>query len=388
MQAGLVACLPFATLPFRLQTVSNFLIGSVQTTANISLTETRAQILATLCTMGTLSVVRSDCVAERPLPSGAAGVGGRRLQREGRASATRGGVMRLAGGAAGGASSADGVFLLCTDLDDTLVGDTSALADFNSLWRRELAPRGCKLVFNTGRSLEDYKALRKDWELLVPDVFIGGCGTQMCTFDSAGNDVPVSAWAESLRAGWDKSLVATKIMSDAQLRAKYGEMQEKRESLGNELLFSMRLPGYTADVDAVREDMLSALGCNPDEVRINVASVSFAGATTVTGAAGTDVSGADGCLFVDVMPMAAGKGRALAYVREALFSMAASQCVVAGDSGNDVAMFEGDVARGIMVGNAKSELLAVRQPGHFVADASYAAGLLEGLRHYGLLDVS
>ena len=207
----------------------------------------------------------------------------------------------------------------------------------------------------------------------------------MYTFDSTGNEVPVKSWAESLRAGWDKAWVSNKIRSDAKLREQFGDIEEKTESRGNDLLFSMRLPGYTADVDAVRRDMLNALGCSPDEVRINVASVSFTGATTVTGATGADASGADGCLFVDIMPRNAGKGLALAYVREALFGMAAAQCVVAGDSGNDVAMFEGDVARGIMVGNAKSGVVAVRQPEHFVATASYAAGLLEGLRHYGLL---
>ena len=245
--------------------------------------------------------------------------------------------------------------------------------------------RGCKLVFNTGRSFADYKALCRDWELLVPDVFIGGCGTQVYTFDSAGNEVAVRAWAESLQAGWDKARVAAKITSDATLRQQYGDIQEKTESRGNELLFSLRLPGYTADVDAVRRGMLAALECTPDQVRINVASVSFAGATTVTGTSDVDVSGADGCLFVDVMPVAAGKGLALAYVRASLFGMAASQCVVAGDSGNDVAMFEGDVPRGIMVGNAKSELLAVRRPEHVVAASSYAAGLIEGLRLYGLV---
>ena len=39
----------------------------------------------------------------------------------------------------------------------------------------------------------------------------------------------------------------------------------------------------------------------------------------------------------------------------------------------------------MQVGNAKSELLAVRAPSHFVASAKYAAGLLQGLFHYGLL---
>ena len=49
------------------------------------------------------------------------------------------------------------------------------------------------------------------------------------------------------------------------------------------------------------------------------------------------------------MPAAGGKGLALTYVRETLFGVLADECLVAGDSGNDVAMFQGDVERGIMV---------------------------------------
>ena len=52
--------------------------------------------------------------------------------------------------------------------------------------------------------------------------------------------------------------------------------------------------------------LMAALdGCNGEELGVNVASVSFKGATTVTDS-GNSASGADGCLFVDVMPIAAG----------------------------------------------------------------------------------
>ena len=84
-------------------------------------------------------------------------------------------------------------FLLCTDLDDTLVGDAQSLAEFNRLWKEELAPRGCKLVFNTGCSFIDYLALRRDWDMLLQDAFIGGCGTQVYTFDAQGQEHPVRA---------------------------------------------------------------------------------------------------------------------------------------------------------------------------------------------------
>ena len=207
-------------------------------------------------------------------------------------------------------------FLLCTDLDDTLVGDAQSLAEFNRLWKEELAPRGCKLVFNTGRSFIDYLALRRDWDMLLPDAFIGGCGTQVYTFDPQGKEHPVRAWSEALQSSssWDKQQVASQILCDARLKALYStghELHEKSESEGNELLISLRLPATTTDVEQVRRDLLAALdGCNWEELRVDVASVSFKGATTVTDSGNTDsgnTSGADGCLFVDVMPLAAGK---------------------------------------------------------------------------------
>jgi len=269
------------------------------------------------------------------------------------------------------------------------VGDTQALERFNELWRTVLAPRGCKLVYNTGRSLADYKALREDWDLLVPDAFIGGCGTQVYTFDAKGCEEQVLDWVEHLSSGWDKTRLVSEILSDSTLQERFGSIREKVESQGNELLFSMRLPAVSGmDTERVKQDILAAISCKAEDVRISVASVSFKGKTTVTGFDDIDVSGADGCLFVDVMPQAAGKGHALTYVREKLFSMSESQCIVAGDSGNDCTMFEGEVERGIMVGNAKPELLAIRKDSHHVSNDKYAAGLVQGLQHYGVLESS
>lgn len=83
-------------------------------------------------------------------------------------------TMTLRGGLGDGGEQ----ILLCTDLDDTLLGDAEALRSFNECWR-PLRARGCTLVYNTGRSLADYLAVLSEWDLLTPDVFVGGCGTQM-----------------------------------------------------------------------------------------------------------------------------------------------------------------------------------------------------------------
>jgi sucrose-phosphate synthase len=64
--------------------------------------------------------------------------------------------------------------------------------------------------------------------------------------------------------------------------------------------------------------------------------------------------------------------------------------IVAGDSGNDRSMFDA-YAYGVVVGNAKPELKQLQEElgsdtAVYFAERSYAAGVLEGLRHYGRID--
>ena len=86
--------------------------------------------------------------------------------------------------------------------------------------------------------------------------------------------------------------------------------------------------------------------------------------------------------FLDVLPTRAGKGRAVRFVSEAL-TLPLNRIVVAGDSGNDTDMLLCG-ANAVVVGNYSAELgEIVTRPDLYVAQANYAAGVLEGLRHYG-----
>ena len=112
------------------------------------------------------------------------------------------------------------IFILSSDLDNTLVGNAESLLDFNRIWQNTLSRTGWALVYNTGRSFQDYKELSHEWALLAPDVFIGGCGTQIITFlQRSGNLIPMQdmTWAMLLQPGWDKALVSNLITDNREL---------------------------------------------------------------------------------------------------------------------------------------------------------------------------
>jgi hydroxymethylpyrimidine pyrophosphatase-like HAD family hydrolase len=89
--------------------------------------------------------------------------------------------------------------------------------------------------------------------------------------------------------------------------------------------------------------------------------------------------------FLDLLPHFSGKGGAVAYLAREL-GVAPQDVVTSGDTGNDLDMMRADLGfRCIAVGNAAPELAQAREPQIYHASASYAAGMREGLVHYGWL---
>ena len=89
--------------------------------------------------------------------------------------------------------------------------------------------------------------------------------------------------------------------------------------------------------------------------------------------------------FLDFIPRRAGKDKALRFLR-GRWQKSLTRFVTSGNSGNDADMLKGDV-KGIVVGNFSPELEALRGGRNlYFAEASLAGGVLEGLRHYGVLD--
>lgn len=71
--------------------------------------------------------------------------------------------------------------LVCSDLDDTMIGDDAATAAFSSWWHEEAVPAGGRLVYNTGRALDLFERLlaEKGHCMAEPDMLISSIGTRI-----------------------------------------------------------------------------------------------------------------------------------------------------------------------------------------------------------------
>jgi hypothetical protein len=89
---------------------------------------------------------------------------------------------------------------------------------------------------------------------------------------------------------------------------------------------------------------------------------------------------------LDILPARGDKGKAMAFIRKKL-GIEPTATVACGDSGNDRALFENRPEKGIIVGNAQTELIEWhyqnQAENRYLAKAHYAKGILEGLTKFG-----
>jgi sucrose-6F-phosphate phosphohydrolase len=257
-------------------------------------------------------------------------------------------------------------FLLITDLDYTLVGDDQAMAKLNQKLYLHRNQHATKIVYSTGRSLYLYQELIKQQkvkrkELLKPDILVCAVGTEIYDNyqdDDQNNLTLNSKWSDNLSEAWDRDLVVK--ISEA-----FTELIPQPESEQRPFKVSYLLEEKIA-VQLVPELERSLLEQNLD------IQVIYSG--------GKDL---------DILPRKANKGMAMNFIRDIL-EIDVAQTVACGDSGNDIALFADKREKGIIVGNAKQELLewhnANPNPNRYLAKAKFAAGIEEGLQYFGFLE--
>ncbi|NJO42078.1 MAG: sucrose-phosphate phosphatase [Cyanobacteria bacterium CRU_2_1] len=241
-------------------------------------------------------------------------------------------------------------FLLVTDLDNTLVGDDRATFSLNQKLL-SLRDEVC-LVYATGRSYPSAQRLKHERQLLEPDYWITGVGTEI--YRRGKSD---QTWASQLSHDWDRRAIVSITQSFRDLVFQPASEQNPRK-------ISFYLDSENADA------ILSNLQAELDRAGLS-AQVVFS-------------SNQD----VDILPRRGDKGLAMTYLREQL-QVRSDATLVCGDSGNDISLFQQSTL-GVIVGNARSELLNWhRQHGqsyHYRAQANYAWGILEALVHFNLWD--
>ncbi|MGF1566851.1 MAG: sucrose-phosphate phosphatase [Nodosilinea sp.] len=247
--------------------------------------------------------------------------------------------------------------LFVTDLDNTLVGEDAAMVALSQHLRRWQQAGHTKVVYSTGRSLPRYEALRQEKSLLTPDALVTAVGTEI--YDPVTSP-PDSGWAEVISPGWDQERVAA-------IGRQFAALVPQPDTEQRPFKVSYCLP------EDLAPPLLSQL-----EQRLREAGLS----TQLVYSGGQDL---------DVLPATANKGAALAYLQQK-WGISPAETLVCGDSGNDRALFSQGEERGIVVGNARPELLQWHQahpsPHRYLAQGRCASGILEGLAHFGLLDTA
>ncbi|MBW4614749.1 MAG: sucrose-phosphate phosphatase [Desmonostoc vinosum HA7617-LM4] len=246
-------------------------------------------------------------------------------------------------------------FLFVTDLDHTLVGDDQALIELNQHLSEHRQEYGTKIVYATGRSPVLYQELQVEKNLIQPDALVLSVGTEIY-FD--GTDVPDADWSEILSPGWSRDSVLS-------ITSKYSELILQPDSEQRSFKVSFFLQ------QAAAEDILPQLEAELLKYKLNIKLIYSSG------------------IDLDIVPLSSDKGQAMQFLRQK-WKFAAQQTVVCGDSGNDIALFAVGNERGIIVGNARKELLEWHD--EYPADHRYlakdfcAGGIIEGLKYFGFLE--
>lgn len=263
-------------------------------------------------------------------------------------------------------------FALASDLDGTFTAGSPA--DRAALHDLIAAHADAALIYITGRAAESARALIAREKLPRPTMLVSDVGT--CVF--RGVDEPVESIEREIAARWPGADAV-----HARLAGVDGIESQHVPALHRASYWIVA----NRDLREASADAFEARG--PDDPSLSEAAAATAAAIAVharNALADLDVDILlSGNVYLDVLPRGVNKGTTLMRVLDEL-QVPVEECIVAGDSLNDRALFEIG-APGIIVGNCEPALRAAVGDWSdvYVARAAGAGGILEGLRHLDVL---
>ncbi len=260
--------------------------------------------------------------------------------------------------------------LLASDLDGTLIPPEPTprrVQEVGQLAAAVSAREGLALAYVTGRHLEP--ALEGIRGVGLPDPDFLGCEVGTALYlRSGGRYVPDEGYREAMSEalGVEGSRLTAALAAHPAV-----ELQPVDHQGDHKVSFFTRWP--------VGESLLAELRAVATKVGAHVGFVVSRDVTTGRG-------------LVDMLPHGVAKDSAVRWIADRL-GLGAGAVLFAGDSGNDEAALLAGF-RSVLVGNADPALVArVRRETErrgwlgriYVSRAWYAAGVLEGCRHFGVL---
>ncbi|MCA9450585.1 MAG: HAD-IIB family hydrolase, partial [Candidatus Omnitrophica bacterium] len=241
--------------------------------------------------------------------------------------------------------------MLITDIDNTLIGDDDSLEVLKQVLEEYKETLGFGVA--TGRYLESAVEALHDNGIETIDTIISSVGTEI--YYGMG-DFPDKGWASALRAKWRPDRILEAL---AKLPFLYLQEDEKTQ---REFKVS-----YDLDSEVTPEEALPLVHHELTQAKANYNLV-FSHGT-----------------YVDILPSRASKGKAIKYL-STKWRIPLEKIATAGDSGNDRDMLTGKTA-GIVVANRDAELDGLKRASGtlYFANTGFAEGILEGLRHYGII---
>lgn len=242
--------------------------------------------------------------------------------------------------------------LLITDIDNTLLGDDEALVHLKEIIRENRDHMGFGVA--SGRALELVVEALDENGIDSIDVVIAAVGSEIYYGHRYTAD---KGWASRLRSRWQPDRIRGALEKLPFLALQRGDHTQKEFKISYDL-----------------DD-----GVPPDEAipQIHEALAQAKAAYSLIFSHGA---------FVDILPHRASKGKAVRYLA-GKWNFPLERVATAGDSGNDRDMLAGQTA-GIVVGNHDEELSPLRHSKAarvYFAKARCAGGIIEGLRHYGII---
>ena len=237
--------------------------------------------------------------------------------------------------------------MIVCDIDNTLTGDPKALKELLDLLKRNSGHVGFGLA--TGRTIDSSLEHLAENDVPVPDVIITSVGSEIYYRSRDNRD---NGWSMHIRQKWDKATIRRLMATLPFLK-----LQEPETEREFKISYYMEPdPDHLAKI----HDLLTQNKCRYQAIYSHQK-------------------------YLDLLPQRASKGKAIRYLSYK-WEISLENFLVAGDSGNDKEMLRGD-PRGVVVGNYSEEMDILRgKRGIYFSPRSYAAGIIDGIRHYEFLE--